>query len=1160
MLQAPDNLDFRVLNSYELPKQFLSMALEGQLNAKSTLRGMKEVLSGEPLLSPLERSRLSDQVKQAFGLENNRALDAFLEVATNPLSYLAFLPSMGTSVRAALGSAKKSSWMRRDGTVLAALGLEGGISTFRGTSIPPILSDLVMSMKRSASESEALWRPGYEKMLRTLQAKNPAIKDITGRGVMRPGPEQDARRRLDALLQTYLEGLNKDVPTKTFRGVDKGAAGAEIKFSTGTRPKLIDMTDEQLERALDDMGALEFARGLKADQQRVAAQIFGTTPDERARNAARLYYSTRGVANSKSHENAAAAKVAMQSLFGKDMEDDLAKGVYTYIDAAGKKVQQALTEDDWIKLVNDAIDVKLSDPHFMSRNMYTSRDAMGRILRPDNTNSAMYDHGLVPTGSTLPRTTDNFVFGEDDLDLLRRLQREITGNDTVTQGWASQYAQSTKYNADLVDNPNIRRRINAIDSHGRYVQNMHATKALFIEDVSPEALIMEKEALDAFKNELIKSGQPLPAGTLRTIGARNRMPDDILTPVADLDGTTGPLHGYTRADLLDRAYRLIPGENRVTRDLFKNGLLPHMLGEGTEKSFTSGVLAAKYRDMATWFMGTDAYKIIDGLGGPAKYLSDGIRHAATTDMPVYAGASWQHRAANHLFGATLGVNIKSVLFNLTQPLITMPSFATFREMAEGYGNGIRKMTNYYADAFQTKGAFTDPTVMRNIRRKHFDLVDTPTGDLLGLTEDLMDQLDLGQAGARVVLEGNKMTWAQKVMIPFQQGEISNRVITSEIVRARLKRQGLDPFSKDLRTRALAQAEIQTLVQETQFGSSGLNTIAGAYGQGSLGKFLSQPLLRQFLTFPLRMMTLPFSTLSRLDDRGWLAAGAALGRTVGYSAIAYELLRSDLIPGIGGMDASDFLVVGGTTQLISGAVDGKDGILPVPPAMSLATNMVRGMTTGDFEMMSNEAWKFVPGGIAIGRAVKQIDPLGFIRPDAMKPGQGLWPYNRVGWQEQDENGEVPIYNPQGQLLTRARPLDLVLRGAGLDMKQFQNTGELDNFLVKQRDQMVQYERQIVQATLNGDHGRAQQLAAEFRKRFGFAPKIERSQFQTALKNRELDRTERILSRMDPEIRELYGQIAERRRGQPIQSADNEQLRGEAGVAQAALNDIMMRIGQ
>jgi hypothetical protein len=1157
-VEAPGNLDFRLLNTFETPKVFLTMFLEDELTRKTAGLGLKEVFSGEPLLSPLERTRLSDRVKASFGLESNRAMDAFLEVATNPLSYLAFLPGIGSAARVSLGKAKYSAWMKKNPGTLMALGGESAMQAFRGTTAPALWADLVRSQKAFSERSMEVLTPGYQKLMAT--ARQRGVRDLVGDYVRAPGVHQDYRRKTDALLQVYLEGLNKDVAVPQFRGLmaENGVVklAKTVPDKVPVRKALISMTDEQVESGLKELGAWDFAQAIRADQQRIVKEVFGATRQERIDNASRMYFSMRGVANSKSHEHVTASKQALQSLFGKNMEETLATGKMKIWDSAAKQdITVDVTEKMWQDMVEEAIDLQLADPYFVSRNQFAAYDPVGRVMNATSKNSALYDYGLIPTGRTMPRTSAEVVFGEDDLKLLQQIQREATGTDAPTLGWAEQFRKSTTYNADIADNPNIRRRLNVIDSHSNYVKAMNNTHALFVEKISEDALILEKEILGNFREELAKQGKMAPSGKLRTIGLPAGVEaDDIMT--AALDSGPGPRGGYTRADLLDRSYKLIDPENGLAKDMFKNGVMPHMLGEMPDKSFVGVSLATKGKDMARWFVETPLFGALKA--GNAN-MAERVRVFAQADLTPTAGSSMQHAVSSHLYGALLGLNIKSVIFNLTQPLITMPAVASLDEMLTGYTSGIKKMTGYFKEAFETPGAFTNQDVARTLRRKHFDLVGGDTGDLLGLTDDLMDQLDIGNTGAHLALD-KKMGITQKVMIPFQQGEMSNRVISAEIIRAKLKKQGLDPLSKDVRSRALARAEIQTMVEETQFGSSGLNTLMAAYGQGALGGILKQPVLRQFFTFPFRMMTLPLTTLPSIAERPFLNTMSAAARTVGYSAIGYELLRSDLIPGIGGTDASDFLYVAATTQLISGVTDPDGGPIPTPPIIGIGSNLLQGMTQGDFEVVANEAWKALPGGLAIGRAVKSLDPMGlFMRAQERPNGGMVYPYNRVDWQGQDENGYVPIYDPQGRLLTRARPLDLVLQSAGLDMDQFQNTGELDNFLVKQREQMVEYERRIVNATLNGDHGRAQQVALEFQKRFGFMPKIERSQFQTALRNKQLDRTERILTRMDPQIRELYGQMAGERRGLAPQTADNEQLRGEAGVAQQALNDIMMRIG-
>jgi len=771
--------------------------------------------------------------------------------------------------------------------------------------------------------------------------------------------------------------------------------------------------------------------------------------------------------------------------------------------------------------------------------MYTTRNSLGEVVAAKN--SSIDAYGLIPSGSTMPRTGAGTVFDEEDLTLLQGIQDEVGGQSYRTARMDAEWKVSTRYDADERKEFNLRRRLNTLDSHERYMSSMMTTKALFVVDIAEETLELEAMALTAARDEATKQGVNLVPGKLRMTGGGPAHSLD--TPFKDIPKELQPLGGYTPADVLDRSYRLM--KNESARDLLREAIVPRIMGEASSKHMATAALLNQGKSMAKWFVNSEVGKAMKGVAA-IRPVYDAIENVAKSEMRAYGGSSFQSNLTSYLYGTHLGINFKSVLFNLTQPFVTMTKYGSIGDVVGGYKEALGQLGRYYRAVADDGGrALLSKARTRKLLQDNVRLANVDGIDELGITEDLLGQLDIGIAHNNNVMGSDKLSFLQKLMLPFQQGELLNRVAAGEIALKRVQRQGLDIYSKDAATRALARSEVNQFVQETQFGASLLNTMAAAYGRGRLG-FLEAPVLRQFLTFPVRMATMPFVTDARLTDRGLLEAARLAARSVGFSAVAYELLRSDLL---GGVDASPYLAVAGQTQILSGFVDDRDGPLPIPPAIGIPANFFTGLVTGDKKVLVNELYRMVPGGISLGRALKTLDPAGALGlPDSVQ--SSLSPYNKVLWDSPNEDGTIPVLDPNGRLIANQSPKELVLRAAGLDFGRFQNEAEVDNFLVKQRDQMVQYEQAIIQALLNGNQGRVQSLTKEFQKRFGFTPQISRAQVQNAMQNRQSDRTERIVGRIDPMLRDAYAMATGTNAPTP-----NPELKGEAAVAARALQDLM-----
>jgi regulator of PEP synthase PpsR (kinase-PPPase family) len=99
----------------------------------------------------------------------------------------------------------------------------------------------------------------------------------------------------------------------------------------------------------------------------------------------------------------------------------------------------------------------------------------------------------------------------------------------------------------------------------------------------------------------------------------------------------------------------------------------------------------------------------------------------------------------------------------------------------------------------------------------------------------------------------------------------------------------------------------------------------------------------------------------------------------------------------------------------------------------------------------------------------------------------------------------------------------MKGVGFTYGAGINPGELDNYLVKQRNQTVQYRREYANALLNNDVWKAQSLAAEYEKRFKMPLTITPQQLDRVRDNRNVSRRERIVKTFSVQERAQYGSL-------------------------------------
>jgi len=249
----------------------------------------------------------------------------------------------------------------------------------------------------------------------------------------------------------------------------------------------------------------------------------------------------------------------------------------------------------------------------------------------------------------------------------------------------------------------------------------------------------------------------------------------------------------------------------------------------------------------------------------------------------------------------------------------------------------------------------------------------------------------------------------------------------------------------------------------------------------------------------------------------------LFRMMGASAIMYEAgknaLGVDLSRGLSGQTLYESTIVGPML------LEGKEKVayhLPIPPAGDILMDAVNALTQDDVSLIGTMLPRFVPGGIGLSRilnaAPRFTPPTGWL---------GGLQQESADWTAMNPQGQVPIYRADGSLLEYRSAPRTILGSLGFNSYMFKNDQALNQFLVKNRQAVVDERRKYLDAVLANDMGKASRIKAAFEKRFKFPLSVSKDQVDRAIQLREVPLKERMYQRMSPEMRpQVRPYLAER----------------------------------
>ena len=605
-------------------------------------------------------------------------------------------------------------------------------------------------------------------------------------------------------------------------------------------------------------------------------------------------------------------------------------------------------------------------------------------------------------------------------------------------------------------------------------------------------------------------------------------------------GIPDPEGGYSLADVLNQTYNGARETDTFTRSALKDILIPRITGRKTLVEMTDRTLTEFTRTMARGVVESPLGALLNKQGGRwGKNLYEDLRAWSDLSRTGEAPGQVAGQTARYLYTTHLGINPASVLLNITQPWLHGATWLGPAAVAKGYVNAFKELGSYMTDRV-SKGLNITPEEKVALIEKHFTHA-KPGQDMLGIKPDLYETLEsitFGGQQTRGPLEQAIFDWPMKA---FEKGEWLNRLVMAHATDHAYRAAGRYADSGALLRERLRAT--QSMVEETQFGGNVMNTpliFLGHTGEGfpTLGSWTASPLARQFLTFPTRTIT-GFAHTSREFGAGarqfrWgqeipqipgMPIMADFVRGLGISSALYYVGKNFL-----GGDISRGLLANASTDLFGGEdfmySEGEWDWVPVPPAYDIGLQGFRSMFTGDAETLKMTLARLMPGGVEISRALGvQREGLGL--PDPFKGLVSSMQRTYADYTHMTPDGLVPFYKGDGTFVDYRKPSDLIMQGLGMDLSKSKIKGQLDGYLVKQREEILRYRNEFLNAMLANDIPGAMKFKSEFEKRFKIPLTITKSNLRQRLRNRNVPRAERILDRIPPEARQEYtGYLAAR----------------------------------
>jgi len=864
---------------------------------------------------------------------------------------------------------------------------------------------------------------------------------------------------------------------------------------------------------------------------------------------------------------------------GKDFDPVAARGMQLLNHVMGKDMAEAL----WMNMVEAGQGAGMTAPKFyeiiskiirettdvtryLPRNVLEVLGRDGKKVTPELVAQLRRGPEVMSTSRAIPRAAFDVFWHPDDLKRYAKVMGGGMGAEGMSRAFQDLSLRNELRMAGRIGEPGIGhalvQRMDPVTSMTRYSKDMMESKALYIDAVSEEYHASQaKNFTRSFQQDkqhvLARHGSPVGAVEPALLSVPMRETEAKAAELGqaqiarngkmDIREMNIPAGGFSNADAMWAEYNMLGNADAQIK--FSNILIPTTLGRLSGANVTGYLASWTAQEALKGLMKTPIPKWMAESGTWGKNFSKQLKTWSELDITEMLNS---RGIANVLYVTHLGYNMSSVLLNMMQPLLMTGPMVGMENLAHGYREAFKELGKYYT-ARKKYGWRISDVDKEKVIRSSFKWSNHHGVDLLDIHPNIHHTVDaIGQAAPGFgVSSWPKFLAMEAPMKMFEKAEWLNRLVTSHATERMVRT--LNPGMSEV----FLARNVRDMVRETQYGADIMNTPLmslphrPASGGGRARNFFSDPTFRQFLTFPIRTAT-AFTYTPKLIGQGIPKAAGAEGRQkqfledwpilvsslrgMGYGAVAHSVAKNMM-----GADIKRGLFPQAALDLIEGDrfVQGGDTAFPVmtPPVMNITADFLTWLTGPEEAKMLNR-WlpRVIPGGVGARRLTSLIP----------SPDQD-WALGRfvrdmqnfyVGWNEPRFDGLVPVYKSDGTLVSYQKPTTMILRALGMDMRKFGTEAQMDRWLAKNRDAASGVKRSFMTAVLNQDWSEADKLAKEHQNKFGIPLRLTRSQLSSQMRTRTLTRTERLLDRMSPDLRERY--IAAIQHKAPALGLTQEQL--------------------
>ena len=805
------------------------------------------------------------------------------------------------------------------------------------------------------------------------------------------------------------------------------------------------------------------------------------------------------------------------------------------------------TKEQFEKNITEVFDIHLKNKRYFPFGLRENIDQFGNSVYKGTPAEAKAQRQAVAAGMNLPRTKHpaEHVYHPKDIERMRAF---AIGSEDAMRNLDQLGARTQRYMDQLPSDRALSvRRTNASRAIHIYGQRAAETYAFHVAGTSSRMLpngtrelVYDKQYWDGISDLQTSGRADLQLTESGRIRAKQGVydidefgPATIEDTFMDIPQAKHAPGGFSFADVINQGYKGMDGQSQqFSRDLLKETLIPRLMGRRTLQEMNASSLSSLVKHTARTFSEGPIGRAIAKSHPKGKELMDEMAERGQPYSPFTSPRLASGKIAKLLYVTHLGTNMASVMLNMTQPWMHTATWAGVPAVLRGYQKAFGELFSYMEDrARMGKVLLTDEEKIGLIQKhfKHAKDVDLGIGpDVFALADEATNWAARGYP-----TKANAIFFEFPMKL-FEKAEWLNRLVTAHAVDDIFKKSGRytdDVTSVDFRARMDAA---ETLVQETQFGGSVMNTPTVFLGKGFLGQMGDSPIVRQFLTFPLRTLTAFTPGVGHVGkmigggrrviagkeiDMGPFTNLFDFSRGMGIAAAIYYTGKNFL-----GVDVSRGLIANASTDMFGGSEFLEGGAydwFPAPPAVDIPIQGLRSLLAGDYDVLRRTLPRLVPSGVGLSRALGVTAP-GLIGQDNWLGSlvQKFTQKTYADWDNPTPDGLVPFFKGDGTFVDFRKPVDLILQGLGVDLGRSQIKGELDGYLVNQREEILSYRNRFLNAMFANNVSSAMKIKSEFERRFKIPLTVTKENLRSRMRNRNISRTERIMDRLPPEARSQY----------------------------------------